>query len=175
MADSALWIGALTAGTAVLASWVTSRGTSRAAEIQAAAAERTQRVVRISEARRAAYISLIEQAHKMAELYWSASDVYSSGNPRVEQLPKLKEIRLALREEYGRLRHHIWVIGLEGPDNVAAAAEALRLTTRPAYQALEASIAGDPDAPALFNECYDPFWNSVLAFVSVARTAVHGL
>ncbi|MFI7337547.1 hypothetical protein ACIBUY_06340 [Streptomyces sp. NPDC050085] len=175
MVDSALWISSLTAGTAVLASWVTSRGTARAAQIQAAATERTQRVVRVSEARRAAYVSLIEQAHKMAELYWSASDIYASGSPRVEQLPQLKEVRASLREEYGKLRHHIWVIALEGPDNVAAAAEALRLATRPPYRALVASIDGDPDAADTFDECYDPFWNSVLSFVSAARTAVHGV
>ncbi|MFI1100375.1 hypothetical protein [Streptomyces melanogenes] len=48
MTDSTLWISSLTAGTAVLASWVTSRGTARAAQIQAAATERTQRTIRIS-------------------------------------------------------------------------------------------------------------------------------
>ncbi|MFE0919423.1 hypothetical protein ACFW24_16750 [Streptomyces nigra] len=173
MVDSTLWISALTAGTAVLASWVTSRGTSKAAEIQATASQRAQRVVRVSEARRAAYVSLIEQAHRMAELYWAASDIYASEAPRVEQLPRLKEVRASLREEYAKLRHHIFVIALEGPDDVAAAAEAVRLATRPPYQALEASIAGDPQARSTFDQCYEPFWNSVLAFVSVARPAVH--
>jgi hypothetical protein len=59
MTDTALWISSLTAGTAVLASWVTSRGTARAAQIQADATEKTQRTVRVSEARRSAYVSLI--------------------------------------------------------------------------------------------------------------------
>ncbi|MEV7525387.1 hypothetical protein [Streptomyces sp. NPDC091371] len=175
MSDATLWISALTAGTAVLASWVTSRGTARAAQIQSAAAERTQRTVRVSEARRAAYVSLIEQAHKMAELYWRVSDVRESAATRTEQLPALKEVRSGLREEYAKLRHVIWVISLEGPDNVAEAAETLRLSTRPAYQALEASIMGDPDALTRFDECYDPFWQAVLTFVSSARTAVHDL
>ncbi len=157
----------------MLASWVTSKGTSRAAQIQAAATERTQRVVRVSDARRTAYVSLIEQAHKMAELYWATSDVFASGSPRVEQMPQLKELRSSLREEYGKLRHTIWVIRLEGPDDVADAAESIRLATQPPYRALEASIAGDPESGARFDECYDPFWNSVLAFVSLARTAVH--
>ncbi|WP_405604812.1 hypothetical protein OG741_36115 [Streptomyces sp. NBC_01410] len=175
MTDSALWISSLTAGTAVLASWVTSRGTSRAAQIQADAAEKTQRIVRVSEARRSAYVSLIEQAHRMAELYWKVSDIYGSGGTRTEQLPALKEVRANLREEYSKLRHFIWVINLEGPNDVAEAAENVRLSTRPPYRALDASIAGDPNAPAAFDQCYDPFWQSVLTFVSTARAAVHDL
>ncbi|MEV6171447.1 hypothetical protein AB0L99_24865 [Streptomyces sp. NPDC051954] len=175
MTDPALWISSLTAGTAVLASWVTSRGTARAAQIQAMATERTQRTVRVSEARRAAYVSLIEQAHKMAELYWEVSDIHGSAVSRTEQLPALKQVRANLREEYGKLRHFIWVINLEGPDDVAEAAENLRLSTRPPYRAVEASIAGDPNAPTDFDQCYDPFWQSVLTFVSTARAAVHEL
>ncbi|MFF1477583.1 hypothetical protein ACFVYD_08410 [Streptomyces sp. NPDC058301] len=62
-----------------------------------------------------------------------------------------------------------------GGEHGAAAAEALRLSTRPPHRALGASIAGEPEAVALFDQCYDPFWESVLAFVSAARTAVHDL
>jgi hypothetical protein len=175
MTDSALWISSLTAGTAVLASWVTSRGTARAAQIQAHTAERTQRAVRVSEARRSAYVSLIEQAHRMAELYWKVSDIHGAAGPRTEQLPALKEVRAGLREEYGKLRHFIWVITLEGPDDVAEAAENLRISTRPPYRALEAAIAGDPAALSEFDQYYDPFWLSLTHFVSRARSAVHGL
>ncbi|MFD7132270.1 hypothetical protein [Streptomyces sp. NPDC059894] len=175
MTDSALWISSLTAGTAVLASWVTSRGTARAAQIQAHTAERTQRAVRVSEARRTAYVSLIEQAHRMAELYWRISDIHQSAAPRSEQLPALKEVRAGLREEYPKLRHFIWVITLEGPDDVAEAAENLRLSTRPPYRALEAAITGDPTALSSFDQYYDPFWLSLTDFVTRARSAVHGL
>ncbi|MFJ1968674.1 hypothetical protein ACIO93_08385 [Streptomyces sp. NPDC087903] len=175
MTDSTLWISSLTAGTAVLASWVTSRGTARAAQIQAHAAVKTQRAVRVGEARRSAYVSLIEQAHRMAELYWEVSDIHKSAGPRIEQVPALKEVRSGLREEYRKLRHFIWVISLEGPDDVAEAAEDLRLSTRPPYRALEAAIDGDPGAPAVFDQCYDPFWHCLLVFVSRARSAVHDL
>ncbi|MEV0095032.1 hypothetical protein [Streptomyces sp. NPDC050738] len=175
MIDSALWISSLTAGTAVLASWVTSSGTSRAAQIQASATERIQRTAEVRDARKSAYVSLIGQAHRMAELYWTVSDTLASGLPRGEQLPALKEVRTSLREEYGKLRHSIWVIYLEGPDEVAAAAEELRLATRPPYRALEQIITGGLGAGATFEECYDPFWNSVLSFVAAARSAVHEL
>jgi len=175
MTDSALWISSLTAGTAVLASWVTSRGTARAAQIQAHTAEKTQRAVRVGETRRSAYVSLIEQAHRMAELYWKVSDIHQSAGPRTEQLPALKEVRTGLREEYGKLRHFIWVITLEGPDDVSEAAEKLRLSTRPPYRALEAAIAGDSGALTGFDQYYDPFWLSLMDSVSRARIAVHDL
>ncbi|WP_371668446.1 hypothetical protein OG985_12770 [Streptomyces sp. NBC_00289] len=55
MSDSTLWIFSVTAGTAVLAGWVTSRGTARTAQIQAHAAVKTQRAVRVGEARRSAH------------------------------------------------------------------------------------------------------------------------
>lgn len=171
----ALWISSLTAGTAVLASWVTSRGTARAAQIQSAATERVQHTTQVRETRRGAYVSLIGQAHRMAELYWTISDTLASDLPRIEQLPILKDVRTSLREEYGKLRHSIWIIYLEGPDNVATAAEALRLSTQPPFRALEQVIAGDQDATATFNQCYDPFWNCVTTFVTTARAAVHDL
>ncbi|MFJ9584614.1 hypothetical protein [Streptomyces acidicola] len=51
MSDNALWIASLTAGTAVLASWVTSWGTTRAARIQADTVTTAQREERRREAR----------------------------------------------------------------------------------------------------------------------------
>ncbi|MET8940347.1 hypothetical protein ABZX28_25535 [Streptomyces rubiginosohelvolus] len=61
MADNTLWVGVLTAGTAVVASWVTSQGTARAARIQAETTAAVQR--------RTAYADIIEQAQKMGDLY----------------------------------------------------------------------------------------------------------
>jgi hypothetical protein len=49
MTDSAVWVAALTGGTAVLAGWVTSHGNARAARIQAEASARAQDHSRIRE------------------------------------------------------------------------------------------------------------------------------
>lgn len=76
MADNTLWVAALTAGTAVLASWVTSRGTARAARIQADAAAATMQADRLRAARRAAYVDVIEQAQRMGDLYWKVTDAH---------------------------------------------------------------------------------------------------
>jgi hypothetical protein len=34
-------------------------------------------------------------------------------------------------------------------------------------------IAGEADAAQRFNECYAPFWQSVVTFVEAARRALH--
>ncbi|MCX5447042.1 MULTISPECIES: hypothetical protein [Streptomyces] len=171
MVDTALWIASLTGGTAVLASWVTSRGTARAACIQADAAANTQRTERLRETRRTAYANLVEQAQRIGELYWLVSDVHRTGCEQ-EQLPALRDLRFRLRDEYGKLRHLVWIVTLEGPSEVADAADGLRRSTAPPYDALLAAIEGDPDAAETFNKCYEPFWQSVLNFVRAAQTAL---
>jgi hypothetical protein len=77
MTDEALWAAVLTGGTAVLASWVTSRGNARAARIQAETSAQTQQQSRSRETRRTAYLEFIEQAHIKGELYWRLGDVYA--------------------------------------------------------------------------------------------------
>ncbi|WP_326647623.1 hypothetical protein [Streptomyces sp. NBC_01750] len=171
MADNTLWVGALTAGTAVVASWVTSRGTARAARIQAETAAASQLTDRIRAARRIAYVDVIEQAQRMGDLYWKVTD--TQDDPDADnRLSTLKDLRISLRDAYAMLRHRVWVVDLEGPQEVAAAAERLRRATSDNYRALEAMISGDADAGRRFNESYAPFWQAVLVFVSTAREAL---
>ena len=63
MADNTLWVAALTAGTAVLASWVTSRGTARAAElaVRSALGATQSRLVRqlLTESALVAFVGLV--------------------------------------------------------------------------------------------------------------------
>jgi hypothetical protein len=174
MADNTLWVGVLTAGTAVVASWVTSRGTARAARIQAETAATTQQADRIRSARRAAYVDVIEQAQHMGELYWKVTDAQDDPDED-HRLGALRELRLRLRDEYAVLRHRVWVVELEGPEEVAAAANRLRRATSGNYRALEAMIGGEAGAGERFNECYGPFWEAVLAFVGAAREALQGI
>ena len=172
MADNTLWVAALTAGTAVLASWVTSRGTARAARIQADAAAATVQADRLRAARRAAYVDVIEQAQRMGDLYWKVTDAHQITDAG-ERLAALEELRLRLRGEYAVLRQRVWVVDLEGPAEVASAADRLRRSTSDNWRALGAMIAGEADAAQRFDECYAPFWQSVVIFVEVARRALH--
>ncbi|WRZ87745.1 hypothetical protein OHB54_00735 [Streptomyces sp. NBC_01007] len=173
MADNTLWVGVLTAGTAVVASWVTGRGTARAARIQAELAARSQQTDRTRAARRAAYVDVIEQAQQMADLYWKVTDAQAGPDER-ERLRVLRDLRLRLRDEYAVLRHRVWVVELEGPQEVASAADRLRRATSGNYRALEAMIRSESDAGQRFNDCYAPFWQAVLAFVRIARETMQG-
>ncbi len=117
MGDSTVWtlaIAALTGGTAVLASWVTGRGSAQAARIQAETGARAQRAERLRESRRAAYLDLIEQAHTMGELYWEISGALQlpATAPRTEALAGLHDREIA---EYAKIRRCARVVELEGP------------------------------------------------------------
>ncbi|MFD0132781.1 hypothetical protein ACFVIL_02250 [Streptomyces sp. NPDC127159] len=170
MADSAFWIASLTAGTAVLASWVTSRGTARAARIQADTTTRAQRAERLRDSRRTAYADLMERAQRMGDLYWKVSDLCA--DDVIRRLPELDRLRDRLRDEYSGLRHCTWIVSLEGPPEVAEAADALRRTTTPAYRAVEAILDGDPTAPDRFDSAYAPFWQALRNFVERGRRAL---
>lgn len=168
MSDNALWVASLTAGTAVLASWVTSWGTTRAARIQADTVTTAQREERRREARRAAYADLLEQAQRLGDLYRQVSDLGADGGTAAHR-DRMVELRERQRDEYGRLRHCVWIVSLEGPETVADAADALRHATTPPFRALEAMIEGDPSAADRFTASRDPFWESVIAFGVAAR------
>ncbi len=173
MIDNTLWVGVLTAGTAVVASWVTSRGTAGAARIQAQLAASSQQADRTRSARRTAYVDVIEQAQHMADLYWKVTDAQEGTDDR-DRLRLLRDLRLRLRDEYAVLRHRVWVVELEGPQEVATAADRLRRATSANYRALEAMIRGEADAGQRFSDAYDPFWQAVLAFVKTARETIQG-
>ncbi|MFD8649121.1 hypothetical protein [Streptomyces mirabilis] len=61
---------------------MTSRGNAKAARIQADAATAAQRIERLHEARRAAYLDFIHHGQRMADLYWKESEptAYSDQN-----------------------------------------------------------------------------------------------
>ncbi|MGW7577233.1 hypothetical protein [Streptomyces sp. NPDC054765] len=173
MGDSTWWtlaIAAVTGGTAVLASWVTSRGSTQAARIQAETAARSQRAERLRESRRTAYLDLIEQTHHMGELLWEISAVLRQpgSDARTAALGELRDREVA---EYAKIRRCVRVVELEGPPAAAAAALALQKTTGPFYTALSAAPAGDADRPAAFDAAYRPFWAALVHFVDAAREA----
>lgn len=172
VADNTFWIAALTGGTAVVASWVTSRGNTRAARIQADAATVSQRMQRLYEARRAAYLDFIQQGQRMAELYWKVSKSTASATLRAGWR-RSRIFRDRIRDTYGDLRWAVRVIELEGPDEAAAAAYAVKQATTDPYQALNSVIAGDAGAGARFDACYSPYWAALSRFVDAAKSALH--
>lgn len=171
VADNTFWIAALTGGTAVLASWVTSRGNTRAARIQADAATATQRIERLHDARRAAYLDLIHNGQHMADLYWKTSEAHRFTSPE-SRTATLKEFRDRIRDTYGDLRRAVRVVELEGPDEAATAAYAVKQATTAPYQALNSVLAGDADAEDRFDAAYHPYWVALSHFIDVAKSAL---
>ncbi|MEU1466353.1 hypothetical protein ABZ467_38310 [Streptomyces sp. NPDC005727] len=171
MADNTFWIAALTGGTAVLASWVTSRGNTGAARIQADAAMATQRIERLHEARRAAYLDLIHHGQRMADLYWKASEAHRPSDSD-SRSAMLKDFRDRIRDTYGDLRRAVRVIELEGPDEAAAAAYAVKQATTDPYQALNSILAGTTGAEDRFDSCYDSYWAALSGFIDTAKSSL---
>ncbi|MEU5543797.1 hypothetical protein AB0G85_15565 [Streptomyces sioyaensis] len=173
MGDSTVWtlaIAAVTGGTAVLASWVTGRGSTQAARIQAETAARSQRAERLRESRRTAYLDLIEQTHHMGELFWEISAALRRpGSPdRTAALGELRERELA---EYAKIRRCARVVELEGPPSAAAAALALQQATGPFYAAMTADLSDEADGRHDFDAAFSPFWAALEGFVEAARAA----
>ncbi|MET7761173.1 hypothetical protein [Streptomyces sp. NPDC005336] len=172
MADNTFWIAALTGGTAVLASWVTSRGNTRAARIQADTAARAQQTERLRESRRTAYLDLVEQTHSIAELYWEVAAVQRTGEAQ-RRPAVLDELAERERDEYGKLRRCVRVVELEGPAAAAAAANALQKATGPFHRALGAMRSDEPEALQRFHDAFRPFWATLTDFVDAAKAALH--
>ncbi|EFL22685.1 hypothetical protein SSOG_02399 [Streptomyces himastatinicus ATCC 53653] len=171
MADSTFWIAALTGGTAVVASWVTSRGNTRAAQIQADTAARAQQTERLRDSRRTAYLELIEQIHIMGDFYWEISAAQRNGDFRTR--PALLDETLEReRDHYGKLRHRARVVELEGPAAAGEAARKLQKSTGRFHRSLVAMAADDPEAIRRFNDAYSPFWATLGDFVDVAKTSL---
>ncbi|MEU4894630.1 hypothetical protein AB0B12_06495 [Streptomyces sp. NPDC044780] len=172
MADNTFWIAALTGSTAVVASWVTSRGNTRAARIQADTAALAQRAERLRDSRRTAYLELIEQTHRMGELYWEVAAVQEKESGTERRAALLDELAERERDEYGTLRRCVRVVELEGPAAAATAANALQRSTGPFHRALSAMRSGEPEAFQRFDAAFRPFWQALTDFVDAAKTAL---
>jgi len=172
MADSALWVAVLTGGTAVLASWVTSRGNARAARVQAEASAWVQQRSQDRTARRTAYLEFIEQAHITGELHWRLGDIYAQLTDPDEQLARLNQLRGQLRDAFDPLMRCARTILLEGPAPVADAAEAVRDAAAEANGALWMLSQGQDDAAEHFDQAHRAFRLELERFIEAARMAV---
>jgi hypothetical protein len=171
MADSALWVAVLTGGTAVLASWVTSRGNARAARVQAEATAQAQQHSQDRAARRTAYLEFIEQAHITGELHWRLGDIYAQLTDPDDQHARLNQLRQQLRDAFDPLMRCARTIMLEGPPQVADAAQAVRDAAAEANGALSTLSQGQDGATERFDQAHQAFRLELERFIEAARTA----
>ncbi len=172
----------LTGGTAVLASWVTSRGNARAAKIQVQSSAQADHRSRIRQSRRAAYLDLIEQAHITGELYFRLGDIYAQVTDPGEQLARIYKLRSDLRDAFNPLMRSVRVVLLEGPPQAAKAAEAVQQAAAEAVQQAAADTntslwmisQGHTQARQRFDAADQIFRAELSKFIESARTAMTG-
>lgn len=174
MTDSALWIAALTGATAVFASWVTSRGNARAAKIQAESSAAADHQNRVRDSRRTAYLEFIEQAHITGELYFRLGDVYAQVTDPDEQLARIQQLRIDLRNAFDPLMRAARVVLLEGPPPAAATAEAVRKAASDVNTVLWKISLGEDGARGRFDAAHQIFRMEVDKFIESAQTAMTG-
>ena len=171
--DNTLWVAALTAGTAVLASWVTSRGNASTARIQAQAHLEAERINRQREARRTLCVDLIDLTHAMGELYWKVPEYTRLEDPD-ERKRGLTDLRTHMRDEYALLLRCVRTLAIEGPDDLAEAADRIKKCANSSYVALQNLVDETQGAEDRFNEQYAKYWGTVLDFIDCAKNTVRG-
>ncbi|MCB5168510.1 hypothetical protein LG634_27265 [Streptomyces bambusae] len=75
MANGGLWVGVLTALTALGASYLTARATSRAALAQARTTTRAEALREQRDRRRSTYREMMDRAHAFNEVTWQIDEV----------------------------------------------------------------------------------------------------
>ncbi|MFL4903989.1 hypothetical protein ACJ6WF_12590 [Streptomyces sp. MMS24-I2-30] len=172
MGDSAIWVAVLTGGTAVLASWVTNRGTIRAARAQAEASAAAERVERARELRRAACLELMARAHDLGELYRKVVDARFQLGEGDAYVVRVQELRQSVREAYDPLMGCVRAVALEGPAQAASAAQAVLGAATEVSRSLWHVSRGEPGARARFEDARATCADRLEGFVDAARAAV---
>ena len=133
----------------MLASWVTSRGHTRAARLQAEISAAAQDEARRREVRRASYHAFLEQAHLMGVEYRQTPSILSTEDLE-QRRARLEEHRARLREVFGPFRHTCQVATVHARSSeVIEACDGVFIASSTVYMAL-GSIAEGGAEPAVF-------------------------
>ena len=172
MGNSGLWVAVLTAVTAIAASWVTSRGNTQAARVQALAAADAQHLATLRASQREAYLAFIEQINTMG--------IHYRETPAILEITDADERRTALvshlaeiREAYGLFLRQLSVVTLDGPRAPRAAADAVDASSTTVYKTLLAISEGSQPTEA-FAPTVVAYWETATDFVHAAREARDG-
>jgi hypothetical protein len=168
MPDNSLFIAGLTGATAIaassLASWLTSRGNAHAARIQVNATTEAQRRDGIRQTRRAAYLSLIEQAQVVADELRRVDGPADTGYGIALD---------AHRDRHQQLRRAVTLIDLEGPSTVQVAASNLLIMSGTLSTALAATAANSSrENRREFQESLRAYIRLIGPFVDAAASAL---
>jgi hypothetical protein len=172
MADGGLLIGALTAMTALAASYLTARGTSRAALVQARAVATAEALREERERRRSTYREMLSRTHVFMEALWRVEEADAASDQQakdriLEQTYEqagaaMSQITLATRE-----------VLLDGPAHVSESAEQVRALAVGLQRRLRTLIGDSSRERRLdYDAAYQEFRSEYLSFIELARNAL---
>jgi hypothetical protein len=174
MGDNTLWVAVLTGATAILASWVTSRGQTRAARMQAEFTAAAQRRDRLREVRRIAYLDLIQHLQSLRPIRFRIKESNEVTDPD-QRIAGLREQLVAMRHGQDQFLNLLRVIAVEGPSPVIACAESLGESISSARKDIEALIDGHTEAIDRFELHFSEGSENLQRFIEAVRAALDAM
>ncbi|WP_067479572.1 hypothetical protein [Actinomadura hibisca] len=172
MANSGLWVGVLTALTALGASYLTSRATLRAALAQARTTERAQALREQRERRRAAYRAMMDRVHAFSAITWEIEDV-EAADGRADKDRLLARMCERVGPSIADMNQAMHEVRLDGPAEVSDAADRVRDLARRVQALLRELIGTDaPEARDAYDAAYRDFRAAYVEFIGLARGAL---
>ncbi|MFJ4584688.1 hypothetical protein [Streptomyces echinatus] len=172
MADSGLWVGVLTALTALGASSITARAASRAALLQARTTARAEALREQRDRRRSAYRELMGCAHSFSAVTWRIDEV-DAADDRESKDRVLRQMYERIGPAIGDMNRAMHEVRLDGPAEVSAAADRVRDKAR-RVQATLKPLIGDasPERRDAYDAAFRDFRDAYVAFIGLARGAL---
>ncbi|WP_157852777.1 hypothetical protein RFN58_18535 [Streptomyces iakyrus] len=171
MGDNSWWVGVLTALTAIGASWVTSRGNTSSARIEAEVNAHASHVAKVRDERRRAYSEMSASAHALAEVFWRMVEVDRSvDNSRKAEI--INEMQIASRKALGGVTKASTEVYLQGPEPVAKEARALQQAAVASFWKLGEIGDARGDQRNQYTLAYQAFRAQHHRFIDVARAGL---
>lgn len=172
MANSGLWVGILTALTALGASYITARATSRAALAQARTTTMADALREQRDRRRSTYGEMMGCAHAFNEVTWQIDDVDATRDRETKDR-LLTQMYERIGPTIGNMNKATNEVRLDGPAEVSAAAEQVRQMARRVQPRLKALIGDDsPERRHDYDAAYRDFREAYVTFIGLARQAL---
>lgn len=172
MANSGLWVGILTALTALGASYITARATSRAALVQARATARAEALREQRERRRSTYREMMNCAHGFSEVTWQIDDVDATSDREAKDR-LLTQMYERIGPAIGNMNRANHEVRLDGPAEVSEASEQVRQMARRVQPILKALIGDDsPEQRHDYDAAFVDFRDAYVKFIGLARQAL---
>ncbi|WEH33971.1 hypothetical protein PZB75_11675 [Streptomyces sp. AM 4-1-1] len=175
MADSTLWVGVLTAATALGASLgtslLTSRGNEKVARQQALVNARATHLTEARNRRREAYRELIARAHELSRILWRMEEVDRATDTN-EARALLREVQTASRPALNDVEKCVRDVLLEGPPSVSESAGKLNTVAIETRYYLCELTDRDGHYRDRYESSYKAYEDQYLLFIELARHAL---